>query len=320
MAIKPTDCYKQLDILKERKLRINTSDERILKFLTENNYFRFKGYFSNFMIYESDIDQYFFKEDITFEEIESIYYADTQLRRIVVELLESIEIYLRTIIVLFFSNYFGDPYFIYESSIFYQSSDGSSKIDVVLNNLKKYVKIHQNSKIVIDSTNLETGECKLPSWAAIDLLSFGDLSILFESLLSQYIKDLNKKYFNFPNYDARHYILSWSKSITRLRNICHHYEQLYKIELKNSPPKIYNDEKINEFILIDNKNMFTVYNYLLTAVMMCPNKQVTENLIDKISFIQNTVPYISLENDYGFPTNWSKSFNELSGHMIKCDY
>lgn len=320
MAEVPKNCDEQYDILKRRNLTIDMSEADVKAFLTENNYFRFKGYFSKFLIVDPETNEDKFTDGVTFQQLKMIYDGDTRFRRIIGDLLEVVEIYLKTIFVLFLSNNFNDPDFLYDKRYFFVSHDGTSKLDKVLINIDKYISVHKDSPVIIKYTDKSTGICKLPSWAFIDFLSFGDVSMLFESLLSVHTRDLNNKYFKIPNKSAREYLASWTKGICKLRNISHHYEKLYSIKLLQSPPKILNNRDINKYHVIDQFNQTSVFNSILTATLICPNKSVVNKMVYEFKELQSSNSVISLINDYGFPADWENILINLSGALIKTRY
>lgn len=74
---------EQLEILKQRKLK------RI-------NYYRLSAYFLPFQYPKTSKNKDMFLEETKFEDIIQLYYFDCELRKIIFEAIESIEIYFRT--------------------------------------------------------------------------------------------------------------------------------------------------------------------------------------------------------------------------------
>jgi abortive infection bacteriophage resistance protein len=76
MQLKKSKTYKeQVEILRNKGLKINDSGN-VISFLNHVNYYRFSGYFLPFI---SKTDKKF-HEDTSFEQLENIYYFDSDLR------------------------------------------------------------------------------------------------------------------------------------------------------------------------------------------------------------------------------------------------
>ncbi len=93
---------EQLEILKQRKLQIS-NDSFVLTKLKHINYYRLSAYFLPFQYSKNSEKKNMFLPEHSFEDIISLYYFDAELRKIVFEAIESIEIYFRTQIAYFHS-------------------------------------------------------------------------------------------------------------------------------------------------------------------------------------------------------------------------
>ena len=92
MQLKKSKTYKeQVEILRNKGLKINDSGN-VISFLNHVNYYRFSGYFLPFI---SKTDKKF-HEDTSFEQLENIYYFDSELRKLIMGTIDEIEIYLKS--------------------------------------------------------------------------------------------------------------------------------------------------------------------------------------------------------------------------------
>lgn len=86
---------EQLILLKQRKLNV-ANDSFVLSKLQRINYYRLSAYFLPFKQLQDTDKKDDFLENTSFENIIQLYYFDSELRKIIFEAIESIEIYFRT--------------------------------------------------------------------------------------------------------------------------------------------------------------------------------------------------------------------------------
>lgn len=317
MAQIPTTTQHQLNILKGRGLVIDVPECEVESFLQRNNYYRFRGYLINFYVKDPSSGDDIFNGTTKFSEIRSAYDCDASLRRAIRDVLEVNEIYLRTIYVLFFSNYLGNAYFFYSDNIFRFNDIRESKIQNVRSNIKKLVSKHSHSLIIKRYTDPISQICKLPSWAYIEFMSFGDVSMIYEATESNYIKFLNQSHFKFPNQMSHQFLLSWTRSLAKFRNVCHHYERLYYVNLQETPPKIFTNSRFDSIYKMTLQNITKPFSYIVISVSLCPDADMVKNLIHAIKELIKTYPSIDFEQAYGFPTNWELILNSLNGYFLQ---
>ena len=97
---------EQLELLKKRDLVIS-NEAYVLTKLKHINYYRLSAYFLPFQYEKDSPNKDHFLPDTTFEDIIRLYYFDTELRKIIFEAIEVIEIYMRTQIAYHHSKKFG---------------------------------------------------------------------------------------------------------------------------------------------------------------------------------------------------------------------
>lgn len=317
MAQIPTSCQDQLNILISRGLIIDVPFQDVLKFLECNNYYRFRGYTINFCNVDPTTKTESFNGKTTFSEIKNIYDCDAVLRKNLRDLLEVNEIFLRTIYVLFLTNYSSDAYFIYDDQFFSFNQLRESKIQEVRRSVKKLTDIHKHSLIVKRYFDKNTRICKLPGWAFIEFMSFGDVSKMYESTDFNYIDYLCSSHFKFQQNSGYNYLTSWTKSLAKLRNACHHYERLYYKKFTESPPRIFKDPLFSLIYNMNTSNNQELFSLVVISVIMCPDPLVVQSFIKSITALKNQYPNIDFNLAYGFPSDWDTILNSLSGFIIK---
>jgi abortive infection bacteriophage resistance protein len=92
---KPTSIADQISLLRSRGLEI-TDLAAAEHYLLHTGYYRLAGYWQ---ILQSDIRNHIFREGSTFEEVVCLYKFDRELRLLVYDAIERIEISLRSVII-----------------------------------------------------------------------------------------------------------------------------------------------------------------------------------------------------------------------------
>jgi abortive infection bacteriophage resistance protein len=137
-----------------------------------------------------------------------------------------------------------------------------------------------------------------PAWIALEIASFGLLSLIFNNLKSN--KDMKEI---ASKYELTHVVfISWLHSLTYIRNVCAHHSRLWNRELGIQPiiPKHISGLWLGNFDNIKNDRVFisvaiTIY-FLSIINPKCDFKQKLYKLFENY-------PMIDLA-PMGFPKNW----------------
>jgi len=315
MALIPKSTKEQLQTLKDKNLVIDIDDSDVELFLEHNNYYRLRGYMTYFYTTDPVTSNEVFNGITTFSDIKNTYECDALLRRSLRDLLEVNELSLRTIYVLYFANYYSNAYFFYEDSPFKFNDLRESKIHKVRESIKRMISSYSHSPIIRRYTIGDT--CRLPSWAFIEFMTFGDISIIYEATKDPLIKQLNNNHFNFPSNLSYNFLTSWIKSLNKLRNVCHHHERLFYKNFIVTPPKAYSDPFFKSIYEMNASNIGTLFTHIVISVCLCPNKEIVSHFIDSVEYLQLKFDSIDFQSAYGFPTNWNDILQSLSGYFIK---
>jgi len=210
----PLSYSEQLDLLDIRGLiivdRVNAED-----YLRQVNYYRLSAYCLPF-----EVSRHKFKPDVTFEQIQQLYEFDRQLRSLIYEALEVIEISFRSAVSYYLAQKNG-PYAHEEPERFYIGFDHSGWIS----------KIHEDAErsketFIDHYRNKYEGFPRLPIWIAVEVMSFGSLSMLYHNLLRDEQIGLAK----MIGFHSK-VLVSWCHTFTYIRNICAHHSRLWNREL-----------------------------------------------------------------------------------------
>ncbi|KEI10834.1 hypothetical protein Z957_12365 [Clostridium sp. K25] len=288
----PKTFEEQLNILKSRHMIIK-NDKEAIKILAETNYYRLTAYALQF----KKNDEYNGK--ITFNNMYNLYQFDKKLRNLLLGILETIEISLRTYIAYTLSLEYGSEAHtnikVYQNPKFYEgyiAEDGYPR-----KGLKDEIEIQikSNSKELLVKHHINKYDGHFPLWVIVEILSFGMISKMYSNLKTEDKKKISRSAFN-----TTHILLeSWIESLSHIRNICAHYGRLYNKKLKISP-KIHN--KYKKFKL-DSKRLF---------VCILAIKELTVNSEEWLTFKIGLESLIEQYEDVinltliGFPENWGE--------------
>ena len=279
---------EQLDHMIENGLTVNDRT-CALTCLSDANYYRLRGYW---LTLEDEDGR--FLEDVSFDDIWSIYELDSELRLWLLKAISPIEIKMRTQFAYHLAHAIGalsylDPSnFVNETN--YEHSIGSFTRE------RDYAQ-RQNVPCVVH--NMEKYGC-LPIWAAVEVMSLGTLSQLYGNLDQDIasadgcgsVHQAIAKEFG----TSAIYLKSWLHHLTSIRNITAHHERLYNRVMTVRPRLLKRDKRFasaKEFpTFLVLKNIFA---------KSWPDRWNSLEL--ELESIIDAFPNVSL-SPMGFPDNW----------------
>lgn len=184
-------------------------------FLTHVGYYRLAGYWQ---IFQTNTRLHTFIANTTFDQIIELYNFDRELRLLVYDAIERIEISFRTITVQYMSIIHG-PYWFVNAKLAHNQEhyeENKLKIEEEIARSKEQFIIHHDA--VYGKSNFP------PAWKTMQVLSLGTLSKVYSNI-STALPEKNQiaRSFGLPNYV---YFVSWMQSISILRNLCAHHSRI----------------------------------------------------------------------------------------------
>lgn len=271
-----------LAIWKGKHLLIPDKD-KALALIARHNYYRLSGYAKYFYNEKRN-----FKENTTFDDIYNLYAFDRQLRSLVRNLTEEIELNFRSYIASYIATNFG-PLGYLNSQYFFNKDRHSKFCQIVQEKVKKY-----EDKPFI-KWNVEQYGSDIPIWILVEILSFTDLSYLYSNLKDEYQKNIiAQNYTSKAVVKNKITVRNWLHSICDVRNICAHSEKLFNLNtIHFNMPK--------EYKTITNNN--TIFALLLIC---------KELILDEVKWnifvinLDNAISKYNFKNlsFLGFNSNW----------------
>ncbi len=222
----PLSIDAQIHKLRSRGLVIK-NDEFARSCLSRFSYYRLSGYWWSF---QSDKINHLFKPNSKFETVVNLYYFDSELRALLFDAIEKIEISLRCKLTYHVSQEF-DAWWFEDPNNFMDVSEHTNSLRLIGKELSRtkedFIKKHKLK--YFSDTRMP------PSWKTLEVVSMGTLSRLYGNLkLSCKSKNHIANSFSLPNHT---YLHSWFQSISLIRNICAHHGRLWNKRLTD-PPKL----------------------------------------------------------------------------------
>lgn len=291
----PLSFQKQIALLQSRHLIIN-DEPKALSYLQEISYYRLSAYF---LPYQNAKDN--FENNITFEQIIKTYSFDRELRLLVFDCIERIEVAIRT-------------QFIYQMALHYNDSHWQdnqnhfitpyyNKIGNLINPFADFQAIISKAKtartpetFIKHYINTYNKPANPPSWMCFELLTIGELSHIYRGLKNNADKKRIADFFEVhPTVFA-----SWLHTLTYVRNICAHHSRLWNRDLAIEPEKLLKPK--GNWIAKPYENNKRVFYFLcvLRYLLLRANpsnsmKQKIENLFDKYPTVP--IKYLGIPSD-----------------------
>jgi len=289
----PFSAEQHIELLKSRGLSI-LDEKRAIKYLTNVGYFRLTGYMYHL---QKNDGSHQFQEKAEFNDIILHYKFDKELRTLIIEYLERIEVALRARLTDKYSLnhgfYWFTNYDLYDDKNFFNSINDEIK-ERFIDPQERFLKSFKNKYV---SENLP------PSNMAMEILTLGKLSRLYRALSNKGEKMEVADEFGLPST----VLSSWFIYLTNVRNICAHHSRLWnrritadrpiipsrqKYKFNGDLPEDFNTTLYGVISMIDRllKGINTGNSFVIRIV----------DLIDKYSPVINTA-------HMGFPKEWKEN-------------
>lgn len=246
---------EQLKILQSRNLIISNEAYALIK-LQHINYYRMSAYFLPFQYKKDSFNKDEFLPDTTFEEIIKLYYFDIELRKIIFEAIEVIEIYLRTQIAHYHSKEYGAFGYLDIQTLNPKYQTEFEELHDDINKEKE-----RSKEVFIRHFREKYHTTDLPLWTVVEIISFGSLSKFFMLLNG----DIQNQVISKMGGVNKIVFFKWFKALSSIRNMCAHHSRLWNktlgvrfevprhnpmfIPFKNSNNKVFFALSVIEYIL-----------------------------------------------------------------------
>jgi len=284
-AQKSISIEQQIALLKERGIGF-INESKAYHLLTHISLFRMKSYLLPFM---SDKVAQLYKKGSTFDAAYELYKFDSDLRKFVCSELEKIEVSIRTQISQIMSDKYG-PFWFTNSKLFSDPDKHAKLQDSIAN------EVDRSDDDALKKFNAEYDDATPPSWIAMEVMSFGTLSMLYKQL-----KPIPEKRIIANVYGVADTVFeSWLHSVVYIRNICAHHSRLWNKVMGIRPIYPKRTRKVFLNKCTSNNRLF----YLLSIIKYMQNEVTPNNtLSDRLKSLLTQYPHVDI-SAMGFPANW----------------
>lgn len=301
----PLTYHEQVTLLQKRGLHIPNYSEAI-SYLEQISYYRLSAYF---LPYQAQKDK--FNKGVSLTQIIDTYSLDRELRLLIFDCIERIEIALRAQLVYVLAHRYKSSHWQDIPSVFKPT---------YLNHKKEIIDPFADiQRIIANSCKVKHPEVFIkhyldtydkpknpPAWMCLELLTIGELSKLYIGLAdNQDQKDI-AKFFNLH----QSVFTSWLHTISYVRNMCAHHSRLWnrefaiKPDILRKPWKPWIDKSFN-------KNERTFY-FLCMLQYLLKYSNSGNYLKNKFQDIINKYPNVPIKfmgipsDDNGILLAWDK--------------
>lgn len=284
----PLTFESQAELLISRGLQAD-KDELISR-LQAVNYYRLSAYLYPFRKESSD----YFNENTTLDLVWKHYTFDRQLRILVMDSIERIEVAVRTQLAYHFSHQHGP--FAYLNKAFFPKLDPEQH-KRWLDEMRS--EIGRSNETFIKHFRKKYGDRHdlPPLWMLCEIMSFGKMLTLFNGVDDGMRRIIARRY----GIEDR-ILKSWLGALNVIRNICAHHGRLWNRELGFKPyiPQRRKYPQWHNPVSVPNHRIFgilTILKYLINKI--APTSRWDQRLYKLIE----DYPEISLSK-MGFPRGW----------------
>lgn len=284
----PLTIPQQIELLKKRGLKFD-NEANASHYLSNISYYRLRAYTYPFQ--DNLNSNHLFIKQISFNDIINLYVFDRQLRLLLFNAIEKIEIALRTQIIYQYSINYGG--FWHLNSTLFNNCEYFAEQKAALQK-----EINRSNEIFIKHyKNTYTNPIDPPSWMSLEVSSMGLLSKIFANLKKDKSKDIIAHHFGLKDVDI---LTNWIFCLSILRNICAHHGRIWNRRL---PQIILPRKPIYTFI--NNKQIHTnkIYASICCIQYILNIISPEHNFKNNLFILMNNCPLLQ-DNEMGFPINW----------------
>jgi abortive infection bacteriophage resistance protein len=279
---------EQFQLLKTRGM-IFSNEEKAKNLLKQVGYYRLSSYWYPFF---EDKQEKIFKRDAQFEKICDLYEFDKELRKLILEQLERIEISIRSKMAYIFSTKY-NPLWLDDENLFVNKKVYKS----ILSKIKMEVE-RSDENFILSFRSKYSNEIP-PSFITLEILSFGTVSKVYSNLKQNKAKKDFAKEFMLSNVVLE----SWLHSLVYIRNLSAHHARLWNRVFSVKPllPKSVGNIWLSNREISNDKLFFflSIMLYLLNAIE--PKNTLKANLYNLFQKFSN-INKVAM----GFPVDWQK--------------
>lgn len=300
----PLSYSQQVQKWIDRGLQV-TDTYRAQSYLSHISYYRLSAYALPFQSKKDEFDK-----GTTFDDVLNLYLFDRELRLLILDGIERIEIGFRTKIIHDLANKYGSHW--QDNQKVFRKDYKNHKGEFVrpYKSLQKYLdkQYHSSDPEVFIKHYFDKYDKPKnpPSWMAIELVTIGGLSRLYSNL-----RGVSDKKIIAKNYKLHYKVFqSWFHAITHLRNLCAHHCRVWNREYRITPSYLKNPKFnwVDHSFNINNRTFYYLHilKYFLNIIIPTNSFKDRLNAL-YIKYPNVNIAYMGLPSDLqGQIKDWKK--------------
>lgn len=295
---------EQIELYQSRGLVVQNPAFAISK-LSAISYYRLSGY-ARYFTQASDRSHRFIP-GTTFEQIVTLYSFDKELRLLILDAIESVEVAVRTAINHVMSTKY-NPHWLEKREYFKESAIFSHKklkvmIEKAIGKRKDGEKEKLTQDIIFKSYYQKYHSPDLPPcWMIAEAISLGTWSLMYQNLRSN--ADRREISLNFKVPPK--VLDSWLHCLTILRNLCAHHAIVWRRTYPVTPKILY--QKHQKIAITKQEDQVwhrLIYEQLAVLSYLLRSIDMDADWEEKLIKLLQKYKSIPIE-EMGFPENWYK--------------
>ena len=291
----PLSFSQQVKLLQEHGMCISDPKDAERK-LSKINYYRFTGYALSL---RGDREGNRYVSGTDFDMVYRLYLFDEELRNALKLPLERVEIFARTQISYWFSiakNKKSPHMAHYKEENFYNKEHYRQVMDSISREEQ-----HRNGELFVQH-HKEKYEDKMPLWVIVELLSFSNLSKLYNSMWISEKESIAISMGNIHEDTLKNHL----RCLSELRNRCAHGARLYGKDIRYSPPA-----QLTSQFLIKNRDICntTLFAYIIVLIRRQPSIECKRETVEMLIDIFKRYEEIILKSEIGLPERYEYILN-----------
>lgn len=280
---------EQVEQLRSRGMQIR-DEAKARHYLGYINYYRLGAYWLPF---ELDHESHQFRQGTEFDEVLNRYVFDRELRLLLIDAIERVEVAIRTRFAYSLGHAYG-AHALLNANVFHANqgrwnySQSCSQLQKDAMESKEIFMVHLSSKYI---------ESLPPVWAAVEIMTLGQLSKWYANLRQSADRNRIANAFDFDEIN----LVSFLHHLAIVRNYCAHHNRLWNRDF-GFTFKLPRKRPSTVVGSINSQKPKKIYNTLAVLAclldVICPGhhwKQRLKDLLEK---------YPVPESDIGFPDGW----------------
>ena len=266
-------------------------EQAAARYLGHISYFHLKGYWWDM---QTDRINHIFAQNSYFEDVIARYNFDRQLRLILFDAIEFIEIALRTKLIYHLSQAYGGLWYMNDNIVMDKTEHQACLIDLQTEFARNGESFAKDFRTKYPNDNPD-------AWLMFEVITFGTLSKIYSNLKHQLPqKSLIAHEFGLNSIND---LSSWLAAISYLRNVIAHHSQIFgrdilkRLVLPRSPRNQWLKFRVTP---VQEKKPFVVIS---TMVYLCNAINPNNEIKNKLLTLFNNNPNIPIYK-MGFFNNW----------------